>query len=162
MELDRKGIGMELTLKRIALRQAYTIGRLCIDGAYVCDVLEDQVRDLDKSGAFDNGEKKVSGETAIPYGTYEVTLKVKSPKFSQKAAYAWCGGYLPRLLGVPHFEGILIHAGNTAADSQGCLLVGENKAVGKVLNSMATLRCKVYPPLKAASDRNEKITIRVI
>lgn len=153
---------MKLLLKRIALKPAYTIGKLYINGVYVCDCLEDAARDLNKNGTFDNGEKKIYGETAIPYGTYEITMKVKSPKFSQKASYAWSGGYLPRLLNVPHFDGILIHAGTTAKDSAGCLLVGENKAVGKVLNSMNTLRHKVYPQLKAASDRNEKITIEII
>lgn len=153
---------MKLLLKRIALRPTYTIGKLYIDGVLVCDTLEDPVRDLNKNGKFDNGEKKIYGETAIPYGTYEITMKVKSPKFSQKASYAWCGGYLPRLLNVPHFEGILIHAGTTAKDSAGCLLVGENTVVGKVLNSMNTLRYKLYPLLKAASDRNEKITIEII
>lgn len=153
---------MELILKRIALKPQYTIGKLYIDGVYICDTLEDQVRDLNKNGRFDNGEKKVYGETAIPYGTYEITMKVKSPKFAQKSAYAWCGGYLPRLLNVPEFEGVLLHAGNTAEDSHGCLLVGENKAVGKVLNSMATLRYKVYPPLNKASSNGERIIIKVI
>lgn len=153
---------MELLLKRIALKPTYTIGKLYIDGRYICDTLEDAVRDLNKNGVFDNGERKIYGESAIPYGTYEVTLKVKSPKFSQKASYTWCKGYLPRLLNVPSFEGILIHAGNYAKDSYGCLLVGENKVVGAVINSMNTLRYKVYPLLKAASDRGEKITIKII
>lgn len=153
---------MRLTLKRIALKPTYTIGKLYIDGAYICDTLEDAVRDLNKNGRFDNGEKKVYGETAIPYGTYEITMKVQSPKFSQKPAYAWCNGYLPRLLNVPEFDGILIHAGNTAKDSLGCPCVGENKEVGKVLNSMNTLRYKVYPLLKTASDRGEKIFIEVV
>lgn len=153
---------MKLLLKRIALRPTYTIGKLYIDGAYICDVLEDPVRDLNKNGVFDNGERKIYGETAIPYGTYEITMKVKSPKFSRKATYAWCGGYLPRLLNVPHFEGILLHAGNSAQDSHGCPLVGENKIVGKLVNSMHTLRNKVYPLLKKASDKGEIITIEII
>lgn len=152
---------MELLLKRIALRPTYTIGKLYIDGVYVCDTLEDAVRDLNKNGVFDNGEKKICGKTAIPYGTYKITMKVQSPKFSQKSAYAWCKGYLPRLLNVPHFDGILLHAGNTEADTDGCPLVGENKVIGKVINSMFTLRNNVYPPLKAASDRGEKITITI-
>lgn len=153
---------MKLLLKRIALRPTYTIGKLYINGDYCCDILEDAVRDLNHNGRFDNGECKIYGETAIPYGTYEVTLRVKSPKFSKKPAYDWCKGYLPRLLNVPSFDGILIHAGNTARDSYGCLLCGENKIVGQVINSMWTLRNKVYPRLKTASDRNEKITIEII
>ena len=63
---------MKLKLNRIALRKTYTIGKLYIDGKYFCDTLEDTVRDTNKSGKFDNGEKKVKGKTAIPYGTYEI------------------------------------------------------------------------------------------
>lgn len=152
---------MKLLLRRIARKSMYTIGKLYIDGTYVCDTLEDADRDLNRNGVFDNGEKKIYGQTAIPNGVYEITMKVKSPKFSKKASYAWCGGYLPRLLNVPHFEGILIHALNTADESEGCIGVGENKVVGKIINSMATLRHKVYPLLKKASDRGEKITIEI-
>ena len=152
---------MKLTLKRIALKPAYTIGHLYIDGQKVCDTIEDTVRDLNKNVVFDNGEKKVYAETAIPYGTYDITLKVQSPKYKDKAQYKFGDGYLPRLLDVPHFDGILIHIGNTAKDSAGCILVGENKEVGKVLNSTATFR-KVYEILKAASDRGEPIKIEIV
>lgn len=135
---------MKLLLKRIALRETYTIGKLYVDNHLFCDTCEDKVRDIEREG-------KVYGKTAIPYGTYKVTLKVQSPKFSQRASYDWCKGYLPRLLNVPHFDGILIHAGNTAEDSAGCILVGENKVVGKVINSMATLK-RLYGILKEAGD----------
>ena len=131
---------MKLLLKRIALKPTYTIGWLYIDGQKVCDNIEDDVRDLNKNGRFDNGEKKVYAATAIPYGTYDITLKVQSPKYKDRAQYKFCDGYLPRLLNVPEFDGILIHIGNTAEDSAGCILVGENKEVGKVLNSTATFR----------------------
>lgn len=152
---------MEITLRRIALRDTYTIGRLYINSRYFCDTCEDVVRDLNKDGDLnDVGEGKVYAKTAIPYGRYEITMKVKSPKFSQKAAYNWCGGYLPRLLNVPHFEGILIHAGNSADSSAGCLIVGENKIKGQVINSMATLK-KLVPILKRASDSGEKIWISI-
>ena len=140
---------MELKLKRIALRDTYTIGKLFVDGAYFCDTCEDKVRDLTK-------ETKVAGRTAIPYGTYDITLNVKSPKYSQRASYDWCEGYLPRLLNVSQFDGILIHAGNTADDSSGCILVGENKVKGQVINSMATLK-----RLMAKLPKNEKITITI-
>lgn len=143
---------MKLTLKRIALRDTYTIGRLYIDGTYFCDTCEDKVRDINKDGDLnDKGERKVYGQTAIPYGTYRVVMNVQSPKYSRRASYAWCKGYLPRLLNVPHFEGILIHAGNTADDSAGCILVGENKVVGKVINSMASLK-RLYYILSSAED----------
>lgn len=94
-------------------------------------------------------------------GLYDITLKVQSSKYKDKAQYKFCDGYLPRLLDVPHFDGILIHIGNTAKDSAGCILVGENKEVGKVLNSTATFR-KVYEILKAASDRGEPIKIEIV
>ena len=117
--------------------------------------------DLNKNGRFDNGEKKVYAATAIPYGTYDITLKVQSPKYKDRAQYKFCDGYLPRLLNVPEFDGILIHIGNTAEDSAGCILVGENKEVGKVLNSTATFR-RVYDMLKTASDRGEPIQIEIV
>ncbi len=111
---------MELTLRRTALRRDYTIGHLYIDGKYRCDTLEDAVRDLDT-------EAKVPGRTAIPAGRYRVIVN-RSPKF---------GRLLPRLLDVPHFDGILIHAGNSAADTAGCILVGRNTAVGRLTDSRA-------------------------
>lgn len=109
---------MKLLLKRIAKKDAYTIGKLYIDGVYFCDTLEDKVRDLIV-------EKKVMHETAIPPGSYKVVVN-KSPKFQRE---------LPRLLDVPYFEGILIHRGNTARDTSGCILVGENKQIGRLINS---------------------------
>lgn len=134
---------MELNLKRIALREDYTIGRLFIDGQYWCDTLEDRVRDLGK-------ETKVPGRTAIPKGTYDVVVNV-SPKFKR---------LLPRLLRVPRFDGVLIHRGNTAADTAGCILVGENKAVGKVLNSTVWEK-RITEYLLAAQDRGEDIKITI-
>ncbi|MBQ6939922.1 MAG: hypothetical protein IJN51_01295 [Alistipes sp.] len=153
---------MKLLLKRIALRPTYTIGRLFIDGEMFCDTCEDKVRDTNKDGdLLDEGEGKVYAETAIPYGTYEVTLNVQSPRFRTKKAYEFCKGFLPRLLNVPHFEGILIHIGNTAKDSGGCILVGENKVVGGLINSTATFT-RLYGRLKAAADRGEKIEIEIV
>ena len=156
---------MELTLKRIALRSEYTIGKLYVDGEYVCDTIEDTVRDLDKDGKFANGEVKIPGKTAIPYGRYEVTMKVKSPKYSNFTKYSWAkkyDGYLPRLLNVPHFDGVLIHVGNSALDSEACVLVGENKVVGKVINSVNTFRRLMDDYLVPAKKRNEKIVITII
>lgn len=153
---------MKLQLTRIALRPTYTIGRLLIDGERFCDTLEDKVRDTNKDGdLLDEGEQKVYGQTAIPYGTYGVTLNVQSPKYSKRKAYDFCKGYLPRLLDVPHFEGILIHIGNKPEDSAGCILVGENKVVGGLINSTATFT-RLYGRLKAAADRGEKIEIEIV
>ena len=156
---------MELTLKRIALRSEYTIGKLYVDGEYVCDAIEDTVRDLDKDGKFANGEVKIPGKTAIPYGRYEITMKVKSPKYSNFSKYSWAkkyDGYLPRLLQVPHFEGVLIHVGNSALDSEACVLVGENKVVGKVINSVNTFRRLMDDYLVPAKKRNERIYITIV
>lgn len=141
---------MDLTLKRIARRETYTIGHLYIDGVYFCDTIEDTDRGLRQSLPESvNRSKKRFGATAIPTGRYQVTLGVKSPKFSKKKQYDFCGGYLPRLINVPAFEGVLIHIGNTAKDTDGCLLVGKNTKVGKVLDSGVTFRA-LYEKLKAA------------
>lgn len=132
---------MELLLRRIARQRDYTIGKLYIDGEYVCDTLEDTDRGLtcDMSEA-EIAAVKVAGRTAIPTGEYEVTLSVVSPKFSKKSAYAFCGGKLPRLVGVRGFDGVLLHSGNTSADTAGCILVGRNTRVGALTNSLDTLR----------------------
>lgn len=140
---------MKLTLKRIALRPTYTIGKLYIDDVYFCDTIEDTVRDINKNGKFDNGEKKVHSKTAIPYGTYEIKWTY-SPRFKK---------YTPQLMNVPSFEGIRIHAGNTSADTEGCLILGKNKQVGKVLNSRDTIN-KFYPIIKEACS-NGKVTIEI-
>lgn len=140
---------MKLKLNRIALRKTYTIGKLYIDGKYFCDTLEDTVRDTNKSGKFDNGEKKVKGKTAIPYGTYEIKWTY-SPRFKK---------YTPQLMNVPQFEGIRIHAGNSSTDTEGCLLLGENKKVGMVLNSRATIN-KFYQLIKEACSKG-KVTIEI-
>lgn len=121
----------KLLLIRIAFKSTYTIGRLYVDGNYFCDTLEDPVRDLPETcpGTSNNTscscKEKLYSETAIPAGTYKVTVDI-SPKFKRQ---------LPRLHKVPHFTGILIHRGNTAKDSAGCILVGQNKKVGRVDNS---------------------------
>lgn len=140
---------MKLTLKRIALRPTYTIGKLYIDDVYFCDTIEDTVRDINKNGKFDNGEKKIHSKTAIPYGIYEIKWTY-SPRFKK---------YTPQLMNVPSFEGIRIHAGNTSADTEGCLILGKNKQVGKVLNSRATIN-KFYQIIKNACS-NGKVTIEI-
>ena len=143
---------MELELKRIARRDTYTIGRLYIDGEYFCDTCEDRDRGLRQDLPVSvNQARKVRGQTAIPTGRYRVTLGVKSPKYSKKKQYAACNGYVPRLINVPAFDGILIHIGNTAADSEGCILVGRNKKVGMVLESTNTF-WQLYSRLQEAKD----------
>lgn len=141
---------MELLLKRIARRETYTIGHLYIDGKYFCDTCEDTDRGLRQDLPQPvNRAMKRQGVTAIPVGRYRVTLKVKSPRFSKSAKYDFCKGFLPRLINVPAFEGVLIHIGNTARDTEGCILVGRNTKVGKVLESAVTFR-RLYQILKEA------------
>lgn len=141
---------MKLLLKRRFLGESYTIGSLYIDGVYFCDTLEDKVRDINKNGTFDGEEKKVMGLTAIPYGEYPVIVNF-SPKFKRN---------LPRLGGVPHFDGILIHRGNTDTDSSGCILVGENKVKGKVINSTA-YELRLTERLTDVQLSKEPITIEI-
>lgn len=134
---------MELKVERKWPKDTYTVGRLYVDGKLFCNTLEDRVRDL-------NTEEKIYGETAIPAGRYRVIFNW-SPKF---------GRNLPRLLNVPHFEGILIHPGNTAADSAGCILVGKNSAVGRMSESRDTSdRLNVL--IEDAQRRGEDIFITV-
>ena len=148
---------MKLILKRIALRDTYTIGKLYIDDVYFCDTLEDKVRDLNKNGKFDNGEKKVYGETAIPYGTYKVDMNTVSPRFKNRVWAKPYGGKIPRLLNINSFEGVLIHPGTTSKDTSGCLLVGRNTIVGKLTQSQATFH-KLMSKLKGQKD----ITIEIV
>ena len=134
---------MRLILKRLYLKTDYTIGKLYMDGKYFCDTLEDQVRDLTK-------ERKIPGRTAIPAGVYEIVVNV-SPRFKRK---------LPRLLDVPGFDGILIHRGYTAEDTAGCILVGENRERGKVINS-TRYEVQLTGILERAQEKGE-ITIEII
>ena len=155
---------MELTLNRRYNAPTYTIGSLMVDGTYYCDTLEDRNRNLSSTMNLDEISKiKVKGKTAIPYGKYKVTLSVKSSKYSNFSKYKYVTftqGYIPRLLNVPGFEGILIHAGNNDKDTDGCILVGENKVKGKVINSQATWT-NLYKLLKKADDNKESITITI-
>lgn len=153
---------MELKLKRIAKKETYTIGRLFSNGLYVCDTLEDKDRGLRQDmSAAEISDRKVYGETAIPAGRYRIDMETVSKKFKLVPWYQQiCGGKVPRLVNVPGFEGILIHPGNTALDCYGCILVGENKAVGKVLYSRTTF-ARVYNILRKAHDAGEEIWITI-
>lgn len=153
---------MELVVDRKWKKQDYTISNLTIDGKWFCNILEDTDRGLDDSMSIAEIKKlKKSTITAIPRGTYEVTLDVFSPRFCTKTFYKQvCNSKLPRLLNVKGFEGILIHAGNTDKDSAGCLLVGMNLERGKVLKSQETFR-KLYKMLSEAKLKGEYIHITI-
>ena len=147
---------MEIILTRIAKRKTYTIGRLAIKErvddeylageaeTYFCDTLEPTWRD------YRSGAHKIKGCSAIPEGRYAVVISW-SPKF---------GKWLPILLGVPMFSGIRIHAGNTSADTEGCILVGENRKVGMVLNSNTWLK-RLKDRIVEAKERGEAVWITV-
>lgn len=154
---------MEILVDRKWKKQSYTISNLIIDGEWFCNVLEDADRGLDDQMPESKiKELKKPSITAIPKGTYEITLDITSPKFSKVSFYKEvCNGKLPRLLNVKGFEGILIHAGNTDKDSEGCLLVGVNLKKGKVLNSRETFK-KLYNLLKDRRIKGEKITIKIL
>lgn len=152
---------MELKLKRFAFKNAYTVGKLYIDGAYFCDTIEDKDRGLDSSMTVEQiKNKKIASITAIPTGKYAITLNVVSPKYKNRAQYAFCDAKLPRLIDVKGYDGVLIHIGNTAEDSAGCILVGQNKVVGRVINSTETFK-KLYATLDAANKKGEKIYISI-
>lgn len=142
---------MEIQVNRIAQKEGYTIGRMSLNGAYFCDTLEDTDRGLNSTMTVDEIlSKKRKGITAIPTGKYDVILTF-SPRFKR---------VLPLLLSVKGYEGVRIHAGNTNKDTEGCLLVGENKAKGQVLNSRATLE-KLMSILLECEKRKEKISITI-
>lgn len=130
---------MEIILKRRFKGLKYTIGSLFINNEYFCDTIEDIDRYLDSSMSLEDIKNiKVYGNTAIPYGTYKIDMDTISPKFKDRTWAKPYNGKLPRLLNVKGFDGVLIHVGNTEQDTLGCLIVGENKLKGKVINSTIT------------------------
>lgn len=129
---------MELTLKRTTLTNKSTIGELSVDGAFECFTLEDVVR-----------EHKIKHETAIPAGRYEVIINF-SNRFQKQ---------MPRLLNVPNFDGILIHSGNTAANTDGCILVGRVKMVDEIGESRLAFNA-LFPKLWAGM-RTGKVFIDI-
>ena len=147
---------MELILERIAKRKTYTIGHLYIrqqvmdeylpgtEDKYFCDTLEPTWRD------YAHGAYKVKGRSAIPEGRYAVVISF-SPKMQQ---------WLPILLGVPKFEGIRIHAGNCSEDTEGCILVGKNREVGKVLDSRKWLY-ELKQKIVEAKDKGEAVWLTI-
>lgn len=150
---------MEIVLQRRFKGPKYTIGSLFINNEYFCDTIEDKDRNLNDSMTEDEIKRiKVYGETAIPYGTYTIDMNTVSPKFKNRTWAKPYGGKIPRLLNVKGFEGILVHVGNFQHDSLGCILVGENKQVGRVINSIATFN-KLMSLLLKAKLKGEEIEI---
>lgn len=119
---------MQITLYRKYPKPGYTIGQLFIDGQYFCDTCEDTDRGLDQM--MDVPEilkRKIQNETAIPTGVYTVRFTY-SPRFKR---------LMPQIENVKGFSGVRIHAGNTAKDTEGCVLLGKNTIKGGVTNSRA-------------------------
>ena len=142
---------MNITLNRIAKKSKYTIGKLYIDGEYFCDTIEDTDRGLTQTMTDAQiKSKKVYGQTAIPTGTYRVIISY-SNKFKRQ---------MPLLLNVPGFLGIRIHSGNTEKDTEGCLIVGKNKVVGKVIESKNTYNKLLSMLCEANKKEAIKITIK--
>ena len=125
---------MKLLLRRKYKAENYTIGDLSVDGRFFCYTIEDTVRELParcpdtSAGRSCRCREKVYARTAIPAGTYKVTMQY-SPRFRR---------VLPYLHDVLHFLGILIHSGNTEEDSAVCIIVGKNTVKGKVTESRKT------------------------
>lgn len=133
---------MELLSRRFEYGTNYTISRLYVNGVYECYVLEDVVR---------GPGIKVPGQTAIPAGTYNVIID-----FSDHF-----GRDFPHILDVPMFDGIRIHSGNTDADTEGCLLLGQTWNGGDgVYNSRLAFNA-FFPKLQAAINAGEEVTIEI-
>ena len=134
---------MEITVKRIYFRDTYTIGAIQVNGKYQMDTLEPRAINWQK-------EKKVAGLTAIPEGRYRVQIAY-SKTFKRK---------MPYLVNVPNFVGIMIHTGNTAKNTRGCILVGKNTAVGKVTESRIHFN-RLYAQIAEAIDSGEEVWVTV-
>ena len=138
---------MILILDRKYKLPTYTIGKLYIDGEYFCDTLEDKDRGLtDGMTVSEISKIKIKKETAIPTGTYKVTITY-SNRFKKN---------MPLINDVKGFEGIRIHSGNTDKDTEGCILVGFNKVKGNVINSRDT-----YNKLFSVLSKSNNITITI-
>lgn len=122
----------------VRMIRKYNNDRYCIShlydgesGEYICDAIEDTVRDANHNGIFDGEEKKINGETAIPCGRYYVSFRKTGLAIGLKAQ----NGRIPYIHDVPHFTHIRIHNGETEKNSEGCIILGSNKEKGKVLES---------------------------
>lgn len=153
---------MEILIDRKYKKATYTIGNLYLNGAWFCNTLEDRDRGLTQGMSTEQISKiKVWGETAIPTGKYIIRMDIVSPKYQGVKWYKDnFNGRMPRFETVKGFVGVLIHPGNTALDSNGCVLVGLNKAKGKVLESRATF-LKLWKTMEAARKRKETIYLTI-
>ena len=157
---------MELKLIRKYRCSNYCIDKLYINNEYFSDALEDPDRSLTDSMSLEEIQKvKIKGNTCIPYGTYNITLDVYSPKFGSKSYYKEvCNGKVPRLLNVKGFDGILIHVGdgpNGHRLTEGCILVGRNTIKGGLTEGKKYFQL-LYNQMLEAKKRGEKIKITIV
>jgi hypothetical protein len=134
---------MELQLDRKWYTNRSTIGKLFIGSDFECFILEDPVR-RDPDPSTPANEAKIPGKTAIPAGKYKIQITY-SPRFKR---------LLPILVDVPGYSGVRIHPGNTAEDTEGCLLPGTWYLVDKVANSRTAFNA-LYLKLDDARKRGE-------
>lgn len=154
-------------VKRRFLGDKYTIGSLFVNGerfrvdGKAVDTLEDKNRDANMNGRFDDGERKMYGQTCIPFGKYEVGLDF-SPKFSKKPSYTAFirKGKMPHIRNVPSFEGILIHGGNTPANI-GMPFGWFQHLKGGLTQSLHVFK-QLYAEIVAAMDNGEKVSIEFV
>lgn len=142
---------MELKVKRRYKAETYTIGTMYVDGVRLCDTLEDKDRGLRQDMSLSQIKKqKVYGQTAIPTGRYRVR-SYYWPKYRQK---------YPLLEDVPGYTGILIHGGKNATATLGCILLGENRIKGGLVNSAKYVR-DLTARIEIAERRKEEIYITI-
>jgi hypothetical protein len=132
-------IAMKLQLRRTVFTEKSTIGELYVDGRFECYTLEDRVRPV-----------KIPKQTAIPMGVYRVEVN-QSGHFKR---------LMPQVMDVPNFTWIRIHPGNTAEDTEGCILVGQVRGENRISKSRAAYEA-LFKKIKAAWDRKEPISIEV-
>lgn len=144
---------MKIKVDRKWKKEKYTIGRLYINGEFICNTIEDTDRGLTQSMSEEEiKSKKIYGKTAIPSGRYKILMNVVSPKFSQKEFYMnVCKGKVPRLEGIKGFSGVLIHSAATADNVEGCIGVGFNTEIGR-LTSIKEAFEKVYSKLSSSKE----------
>lgn len=153
---------MELRVDRKYKKSGYTISNLFINGTFFCSVLEDTDRGLDQKQSLSYiKSQKIYGQTAIPTGRYKVDMDTVSSKFRYRTWAIPFKGKLPRLVDVPGFEGVLIHVGNFANDTLGCLLVGRNTVKGGLTESTVTFINLMNKHLLPAHKRGEEIYITI-
>ncbi len=139
---------MKIDVKRFEYSELYTISKLYVNSKFVCYVLEDKVREVDGQ---DVTQWKIPNTTAIPKGTYEVTIT-----FSNHF-----GKNMPLINKVSGYSGVRIHSGNKAEDTEGCLLVGSGWAGGDSISYSHTAFNALFPLIETATKVGEVVTLQI-